>query len=73
MHDGHMGWDDSSYGRTLGPRKTFWYAIDFDWKDGEWEYIMMADLPSTLAMLDMHNRDMISIGSNHIFLDVLLE
>ncbi len=43
-------------GGALIPEKMFWYAINFEWRDGEWNYAFIADLASTLRMQDTQNR-----------------
>ncbi len=48
--------DDLSNWKALDTGKTFWYVIDFSWKDGDWEYAKMADLPDTVIMKDTQNR-----------------
>ncbi len=44
-----MGTYDKSYQRVTDTGKTFWYTIDFEWKDVELEYAMIADLPAILT------------------------
>ena len=41
-------------GGALVPAKSFWYLIDFQWKEGRWHYATDDETPATLSMLD-HN------------------
>jgi hypothetical protein len=37
-------------GGALELAKTFWYSIDFEWNNGEWEYCKVADRPGRLEV-----------------------
>jgi hypothetical protein len=37
----------------LVPEKTFWYLIDFQWKNGEWSYKYAKDCPGKVFANDI--------------------
>ncbi len=37
-------------GGALVPSKTFGHVIDFMWKDEDWSYTLIEDVPATLEM-----------------------
>jgi hypothetical protein len=40
-------------GGALVPEKTFWYLIDFEWKNGEWSYKSTKDCPGKVFANDI--------------------
>ncbi len=48
--------DDMGNRGALVPEKTFWYSVDFEWVDGEWNISVMEDTDANLTMLDAQNR-----------------
>jgi hypothetical protein len=40
----------SAIGGQLEPMKTYWYLIDFKWKNGVWKYATKEDVGATLTM-----------------------
>ncbi len=42
-------------GGALVPAKTFWYAIDFEWGEGDWKVVENNDEDAVLMMHDATN------------------
>jgi hypothetical protein len=42
-------------GGALGPDKSFWYLISFNWSGGKWYYAPVTDTPTTIYMNDINN------------------
>jgi hypothetical protein len=43
-------------GGQLEPTKTYWYNMQFKWKDGNWSYGSKSEYPATLTMADASGR-----------------
>ncbi len=43
-------------GGALVPEKTFWYAIEFEWEEGEWKLVENNDEDAALMMRDAKNQ-----------------
>lgn len=41
-------------GGALGPEKSYWYLVSFNWSGGSWSYAPISDTPATLFMNDIH-------------------
>jgi hypothetical protein len=42
-------------GGALGPEKSYWYLVSFNWSGGQWSYSPVTDTPTILYMNDIHN------------------
>ena len=47
-------WEDllKATGSALVPDKSFWYLINFKWKEGKWRYATEDETPAVLSVLD---------------------
>ena len=54
MQQGLDTWEGllKAMGGALVPDKSFWYLIDFKWKEGKWWYATEDETPAILSMLD---------------------
>jgi len=41
-------------GGAIVPFKSFWYLIDFEWKEGKWAYKSSSEAPATLTVKDLN-------------------
>ncbi len=42
-------------GGALGPEKSYWYLISFQWSGGRWSYAPVNNTPATIYMNDINN------------------
>jgi hypothetical protein len=46
-------------GGALGPDKSYWYLISFNWSGGRWYYAPVTDTPAVLYMNDINERQQV--------------
>jgi hypothetical protein len=39
---------------ALGPEKSYWYMVSFNWSGGRWTYAPVTKTPATLYMYDIN-------------------
>jgi hypothetical protein len=42
-------------GGALGPEKSYWYLVTFQWNGGKWTYAPATNTPDTIFMKDINN------------------
>jgi len=41
-------------GKAIVPLKTYWYLVNFEWKEGTWLYKLSRDVPASLTVKDLN-------------------
>jgi len=56
MQGGLDLWEDllKATGGAIVPLKSYWYLIDFEWKEGKWAYTLSSEAPATLTIKDLN-------------------
>ena len=54
-----------STGGAIVPEKSFWYLLDFKWKQGKWRYSTLAETPGSLTVRDLHGTERILRRLHH--------
>lgn len=54
IHGGINTWEGGlkAMGGALVPSKSYWYLIDFEWKNNQWQYIIKDNAPAELSIRD---------------------